>query len=64
VIAANVPFAWVAPATYGVSEIELTLRRACKGFDGVDAPDGISMPEWWCCNPLEEASVNQVIPSP
>jgi len=26
----------------------------------VDASDGLSVPEWWCCKSLEEASVNQV----
>src|SRR5215207_1382188 len=26
--------------------------------DGVDAPDGICVPRWWC-RPLEEASVGQ-----
>ena len=26
------------------------------GCDGVDAPDGICVPRWWC-RPLEEASV-------
>ncbi len=31
-----------------------------SGIDGVDAPDGINVPEWWCCRPLKEASVNQV----
>ena len=27
---------------------------------GVDAPDGISVPEWWCCKLLQEASMSQV----
>jgi len=26
----------------------------------VDAPDGLSVPEWWCWRPRKEASVNQV----
>ena len=26
----------------------------------MDAPGGISVPEWWCCKPREEASVHQV----
>jgi transposase len=29
-------------------------------IDGVDAPDGIGMPEWRCRRPLEEAPVNEV----
>ncbi len=37
------------------------LNQASRhGLDGVDAPDGLSVPEWWCCSPLEEASVHQV----
>ena len=32
-IAADVPFAWVAAdSIYGVGEIEMALRRACKGY--------------------------------
>lgn len=32
-LAAQVPFAWVAAdAVYGVGDIELALRRACKGY--------------------------------
>ena len=23
-------------------------------------PDGLSVPEWWCCKSLQEASMNQV----
>src|SRR3954466_4769397 len=26
----------------------------------MDAPDGLSVPEWWCWRPRGEASVNQV----
>jgi hypothetical protein len=37
---------------------ERTLR--VEGPGGVDAPDGISMPEWWCCKSPEQGSVNQV----
>src|SRR5215217_2755387 len=31
-----------------------------SGCDGVDASDGISVPEWWCWRPRKEAFVNQV----
>src|SRR4051794_22696426 len=30
------------------------------GPDGVDAPDGNNLPEWWCCKSLQEASMNPV----
>src|SRR5215210_3595636 len=38
----------------------ITATASPKGPDGVDTPDGISVPEWWCCKSLEQASVNQV----
>src|SRR5215208_2030223 len=40
----------------------MRLHPACfsvvRNCDGVDAPDGICVPRWWC-RPLEEASVGQ-----
>jgi len=53
----EVPAIW--PATLRVDSLQAP-ENFSPWFDGVDAPDGISVPEWWCCKPLEEASVNQV----
>src|SRR3954465_9102563 len=42
-----------------LASLQLVATRHLEGT-GVDAPDGLSVPEWWCCKSLQEASMNQV----
>jgi hypothetical protein len=47
--------------TLFLSDVHLSCSGPCaRGLMGWTPPDGIKVPEWWCCRPLEEASVNQV----
>jgi hypothetical protein len=50
--------------TLGHASVTTTDRylhaRPTDGPDGVDAPGGLGVPEWWRCRPLKEASVDPV----
>ncbi len=35
------------------------LAFVAAQVDGVDAPDGICVPEWWCCRPPRRRSWNR-----
>ena len=48
----------VSPANQ--TEREERIGRATVGLMVWTPPDGISVPEWWCHSPLQEASMNQV----
>jgi SRSO17 transposase len=58
-IAAEVPFAWVAgDSVYGVSEIEMVLRRAGRGYVlGVNATQGFSS---WVGKPMVAGTAEQI----
>src|SRR5215207_6423489 len=50
----------IEPAPRGEPYRSLHSPGRSKGPDGVDAPDGINVPEWWYWRPRKEASMNQL----